>query len=55
MTERFARKIAEIEETQAALRDSIEVATDLARQTEHLLQRHKSKWERARARPANTD
>jgi hypothetical protein len=55
VTERLAREIAEIEQTQAALRDSIEVAKDLARQAEKLLQRHRNRLERARAQPANND
>ena len=41
MSEKARKQIAEIEETQEALRDSIEQAKELADKAQELLQKHK--------------
>ena len=42
MSESKTAELAEIEETQAALRESIESAKELAEQAEGMLQKHKA-------------
>ncbi|HEY0026605.1 MAG TPA: hypothetical protein VGC35_01930 [Allosphingosinicella sp.] len=46
MTDKSSDEIAEIEATQAALKESIQATKDLADKAEHLLQRHKRNMER---------
>ena len=60
MTEKTSRKngtsvreIAEIEDAQAALRDSIEATKELAEKAETLLQKHKARVEREETSPAS--
>lgn len=45
MTEERAKEIAEIEATQAALRESIEATKELAQDAETLLRKHKDSVE----------
>jgi ABC-type transporter Mla subunit MlaD len=46
VTDKSSDEIAEIEATQAALKESIQATKDLADKAEHLLQRHKRNMER---------
>lgn len=49
MTAKMEKEVAEIEATQAALRDSIEATKGLAEKAETLLKRHKKTLKQAQA------
>jgi hypothetical protein len=53
VSERSLREAAEIEATQAALRDSIEATKQLAKKAETLLQQHKATLEEEAAKSAH--
>ena len=49
MNDKILNDIAEIEDAQAALRESIEATKELAERAEDLLQKHKARAERENA------